>query len=238
VQTGERVSIGIGHGAAGSRLAAISPRSDAESTGPGPATILRRSAQPTRRAVLQLQDPGDPAAPPGLPEWFAERAFHCYTVGARLPSAARLSTRHGRRAWRPAFADLDAAFAGLRRTDGIASVIVTARGRAAVAAAMWTDAGPEPRADALILSSPAWPKGSLHLNISCPVLVIADRASSVARTSPWPRRAPGPGAPPTLGSHVTWVALPHAGPGQEQILDELGRWLGAYMYSQARDQLL
>jgi hypothetical protein len=200
--------------------------------------ILRRSGQPTRRAVLHLQDPSDPAAPPGMADWFAERAFHVYAVGLRLPSTPRLPTRHGRRAWRPAFADLDAACAGLRRTHGLASVILTARGRAAVAAAMWSDAGQEPGADALILSVPAWPKGSLDLDISCPVLVIGDRATSPARVRPWPHRAPAPNVPPTLGNHVTWLALPHGGVGQHRFLDELGRWLGAYMYSQMRDQLL
>ena len=67
-----------------------------------------------------------------------------------------------------------------------------------------------------------------------------------------------------LGGHVTWLQLPDAtgavsssacapaaglggpaGPGsagspagRQTFFDELGRWLGAYMYGQARDQLL
>jgi hypothetical protein len=205
----------------------------------GPASILRRSAQQTRRAVLHVQGPGDLAAPAELPDWFAERAFHFYVASLRLPPAARLSIRHARRDLRPAFADLDAACDRLRRTDGIASLIVTAQGRAAVAAALWSDARQQQRADALILSVPAWPKGSLQMNIACPVLVIAGPGGSRARTRPWPRRPRGAGVPPVpLGSHVTWLALADAGAGQHQFLDELGRWLGAYMYSQERDQLL
>ena len=51
------------------------------------------------------------------------------------------------------------------------------------------------------------------------------------------------GAGLQLGGHVTWLRLP-AGPavddtaGRRQFFDELGRWLGAYMYGHVRDQLL
>jgi len=41
-----------------------------------------------------------------------------------------------------------------------------------------------------------------------------------------------------LGSHVTRLALPDAGEDRRAYLAELGRWLGAYMYGQGRDQLL
>jgi hypothetical protein len=45
---------------------------------------------------------------------------------------------------------------------------------------------------------------------------------------------------------VTWLRLeegldgPERGPGDDRrrFFDELGRWLGAYMYGQVRDQLL
>jgi hypothetical protein len=53
-------------------------------------------------------------------------------------------------------------------------------------------------------------------------------------------------APTALGPHVTWLWLPggldspeRAGAaGRRVLFDEIGRWLGAYMYGQVRDQLL
>jgi hypothetical protein len=105
-----------------------------------------------------------------------------------------------------------------------------------VAAALWADSQPS-RADALILSAPAWPKGGVRLAIACPVLVIGHEGSPAA-TRPWPRRAHGRGVPPQLGSHVTWLTLAGAGGDQRRLLEELGRWLGAYMYGSLRDQLL
>ncbi len=81
----------------------------------------------------------------------------------------------------------------------------------------------------------------------------------------WPLRSRRPAGGPVagaaqLGGHVTWLRLPeatgavtgaaggaiggavHAGPGSpaggQTFFDELGRWLGAYMYGQVRDQLL
>jgi hypothetical protein len=240
-----------------------STRRGAIGSGLAAAMIRRSSAQPTRRAVLHLQAPGDPAVPAVLASWFTERAFHFYAADLRLPPAAVLSARHAGRDLRPAFADLDAACTRLRRVDGMASLIVTAQGRAAAAVALWSDsrmarddwqlaesrraaspsmpgeAGQQPRADALILSKPAWPKGSLHLAIACPVLVIASQGASPAGTRPWPRRPRGAGAPPLhLGSHVTWLALADESADRQRFLDELGRWLGAYMYGPVRDQLL
>jgi hypothetical protein len=214
--------------------------------------VVRSSAQPTRRAVLHVQAPDDPAAPPELASWFTERAFHYYAAGLRLAPAARLTGRQpGLRAGRPigrpvgrragrdlrdACTDLDAACARVRGSDGMASVIVTAHGRAAVAAALWADSEPS-GADALILSEPAWPRGGLRLAIACPVLVITDDGSQAAGRSR-PRRARAPGMPPQLGSHVTWLTLADTGGDQRRLLEELGRWLGAYMYGAMRDQLL
>ncbi len=211
--------------------------------------------------------------PADLASWFSERAFHFYVAGLRLPARAVLSARHAGRDLHQAFADLDAACTGLRQADGMATLIVTAQGRAAVAAALWADrrargsvwppgdespAGdewpaedewPRPdgrplRADALILSAPAWPaRRALRLNIACPVLVIASQCTPAASRA-WTGRARtpgarGPGAPAIqLGSHVTWLSLPGAGADRRAYLAELGRWLGAYMYGQVRDQLL
>jgi hypothetical protein len=49
-----------------------------------------------------------------------------------------------------------------------------------------------------------------------------------------------------LGEHVTWLKLHDGLPGQallvgperRRLFDELGRWLGAYLSGQIRDQLL
>jgi hypothetical protein len=212
------------------------------------AMVWRSSAQPTRRAVLQVQAPDDPAVPADLASWFTERAFHFYVAGVGLPRMAAPSARHAGRDMRPAFADLDAACTRLRRTDGMAKVIVTAQGRAAVAAALWSDrrktgeAGHRARADALILSAPAWPaRGSLHLNIACPVLVIGGPGANPARAGsrPRPGNRQGPGMSAVqLGGHVTWLSLADSDPDRRLFLDQLGRWLGAYMYGPVRDQLL
>jgi hypothetical protein len=228
------------------------------------ALVRCSSAQASRRAVLHVQAPGDPMPPPDLASWFTERAFHFYSASLRLPASAVLSARQAGRDLRPAFTDLDAACTLLRQADGMATVIVTAQGRAAVAAALWTDRRtpgddwpqaddwPLARADALILSAPAWPaRRAMRLNIACPVLVIASQgaapaASPVRSLRPRARARAraraghrGPGAPAMLlGSHVTWLALPDAGADRRAYLAELGRWLGAYMYGQVRDQLL
>jgi alpha-beta hydrolase superfamily lysophospholipase len=190
--------------------------------------------------VLHVQAPGDPDAPPELASWFTERAFHYYAAGLRLAPAARLTKRRVRRRavrdLRDACTDLDAACARVRGSDGMTSVIVTAYGRGAVAAALWADTQPA-GADALILSAPAWPRGGRRLTIACPVLVITHDGSQAA-TGPWPRRGRAPGLPPQLGNHVTWLTLAEAGGDQRPLLEELGRWLGAYMYGTLRDQLL
>jgi hypothetical protein len=209
------------------------------------------SAQATRRAVLHVQAAGDPPVPADLASWFTERGFQFYVAGVRLPFV--LAGRHAERDLTTVFADLDAASACLRGPDGMVSVVVTARGRAAFAAAMWSarrEAADERQANALILSAPLWPaRANLELDIACPVLVVVDGTSDVGapgqRTGP-PRpgrlRSARPnrsGAHATqLGRHVTWLALAHADADRELFLTELGRWLGAYMYGRGRDRLL
>jgi hypothetical protein len=165
---------------------------------PATAMFRRKSSQPSRRAVLHVQATGDPAVPAGLGAWYTERAFHFYVAGLRLPGQAPVGTRPAARYLRAAFADLDAACAHLRDADGMASVIVSAQGRAAITAALWCDArgrdargrdarGRDARdaaADAMILLAPQLPAGaSLSLDIDCPVLVLsgpADEARAAA----------------------------------------------------------
>jgi len=216
------------------------------------AMFRRRSLQPSRRAVLHIQAAGDPAVPSDVADWFTERAFHFYLAGLRVPN--RVSARPAARSLASACSDLDAACARLRQADGIGSVIVAAQGRGALAAALWSDgrAGGS-CADALVLYEPELPaRPALKLSISCPVLVVTGlvqgggaRALRGA-ASYWPLRPRRPAsAAAQLGSHVTWLHLPRpAGKGQAEdagrrlFFDELGRWLGAYMYGQVRDQLL
>ena len=233
-RTGERVSTSTSHGALDSTATAL---------------IRRSSAQASRRAVLHVQAAGDPMPSADLTSWFTERAFHFYVAGLRLPAAGTRAARYAGRDLRPAIGDLDRACTRLRQAEGMASVIVTAQGRAAPVAALWADrAAPDDwpaRADALILSAPAWPaRRDLGLNIPCPVLVIASRSTGPAANRAWPRgprSRVGRGAgmqPMQLGSHVTWLTFPDSGADRRAYLAELGRWLGAYMYGQGRDQLL
>jgi hypothetical protein len=209
------------------------------------------SAQATRRAVLHVQAAGDPPVPADLASWFTERGFQFYVAGVRLPFG--LSAKHVERDLTSVFADLDAASACLRGPDGMVSVVVTARGRAAFAAALWSasrGATDERQANALILSAPVWPvRASLQLDIACPVLVVVDRngddGASSQRTSPPRQGRLRQGRPSRssahasqLGRHVTWLAMAHADADRELFLSELGRWLGAYMYGLGRDRLL
>jgi hypothetical protein len=233
--TGERVSTSTIHEAARSDARDLSTR--LLTTG----MVRLGSAQATRRAVLHVQAAGDPPVPSDLANWFTERGFQFYIAGVRLPVGA-LSDRHAERDLRPVFADLDAAAACLRGPDGMVSVVVTARGRAAFATALWSarrGAAGERQADALILSAPVWPaRADVQLDIACPVLVVDGEVQArLGRLRPG--RPARPGVPITqLGCHVTWLALADADADRPLYLTELGRWLGAYMYGLGRDRLL
>ncbi len=210
----------------------------------------RRSVQPSRRAVLQVQAPGDPGVAAGLVRWFTERAFHFYVAGLHMPAAA-LRGRRPDRHLAAALADLDAACAHLRQSEGMTNVLVSGHGLGATAAAMWSDARQSGAADALILHDPALPR-RLTLNITCPVLVLVDATGEAGEDQTasdgsrrWPLARRGDSAASTrLGRHVTWLALEPGsrlgddGTDPRHVFDQLGRWLGAYMYGQARDQLL
>jgi alpha-beta hydrolase superfamily lysophospholipase len=88
------------------------------------------------------------------------------------------------------------------------------------------------------------------LDISCPVLVMCPSASWDAPGGSGglltARVLTGGRATMRLGAHVTWLKLEGALPGQalpdgpdrRRFFDELGRWLGAYLSGQVRDQLL
>jgi alpha-beta hydrolase superfamily lysophospholipase len=88
------------------------------------------------------------------------------------------------------------------------------------------------------------------LDIACPVLVMYTAADWDARPDGRRRmdsKARGGGHGTTrLGPHVTWLRLadeltgplPPDGPDGTPFFRELGRWLGAYLSGQFRDQLL
>ena len=238
---------GPGGNPAASSPKAAPPPADAGG-GPGSTALFRRrSVHASRRGVLHLQSARDTPAPADLASWFTERGFHFYVAALRWPRRpGRL--RRGGRALTAAFAELDARCEHLRTADGIDNVFVTAHGEGALAAAMWCTApssGSHP--DALILYAPSFGRGRRAarrgLDIPCPVLVIG----GTAHRRRWRRgAATAPAAAIHLGSHVTWLrpadseARPDAREPEDRsrFFNEMGRWLGAYMYGQARDQLL
>jgi hypothetical protein len=238
------------------------------------AVLRRRSARPTKRAVIYLHCLDDPFVPDDLASWYTERGFHFYVADLRrLADSGRVETGH---AVQDSAAELDAYFGYLdtaaqhvREADGMETVVAGAHGTGALVAALWCHArrGSRP-ADALILASPALQAGSWlsrlaggrrrgapllavlrrrvrrGLDINCPVLVLCPARDWDATGGPGGLLAvPGLGGPATmrLGPHVTWRKVDDAGPGGPglgQLLDEQGRWLGAYLSSQIRDQLL
>lgn len=241
----------------------------------------RRSARPTRRAVIYLHCLDDPFVPADLASWYTDRGFHFYAADLRrLGDTARAESGRAEagRAVPDSVAELDAYFACLdtaaqhvREADGMETVVLCGHATGALVAALWCHArrGGRP-ADALILAGPSLRAGSWlarlagsrgrraapllavtrrrvrrGLDISCPVLVLCpatdwDATGGTSGLLGLPGLAGGP-AIIRLGPHVTWRKVDEEGPdgaGLGQLLDEQGRWLGAYLSSQIRDQLL
>jgi hypothetical protein len=218
------------------------------------AMFRRRSARPSRRAVLYLHYLNDSFVPGDLASWYTERGFHFYVADLR-PQGQLDGSAGGRlqgKRLKACFAGLDSACRYLRKTDGIDALIVCAHGAGALAAALWCNARREARpADALVLSSPAFGRRLRRgLDIACPVLVIsaagepgADQGAAGGAFRG--RRSRSRRGTIRLGPHVTWLRLDDPLPGESSaaeyrrhFFDEMGRWLGAYMYGQVRDQLL
>ena len=216
--------------------------------------LRRRSTLPTRRCVLHLHCDRDTFVPEDLVSWYTERGFHFYVADLRPQQGLERAARQ--RGLGPGrgecFAGLDGASRQLRDAEGLDMIIVSAHGADALTAALWCDARRDAGlADALILSSPALGRRPRRaLDIACPVLVMSPAADTEAQSSP-----PGPlarlrrisdAATVRLGAHVTWLRLTEgldgqacgAGADRRRFFDELGRWLGAYMYGKVRDQLL
>jgi hypothetical protein len=221
------------------------------------AVFVRRSTRPSRRAVLHLHELTDSLAPPDLVRWYNERGFHFYLTGVGTTEHAQSGRHKLARSQPSAFGALDAACAHLRRADGIDAIILSAQGPTALITAQWCDARPDSRpVEAVILSNPDFGRNRIRLNIPCPVLVI-----SAARPRHDARREHRTNESVRLGQHVTWLQIEAAGcpvaaatatasadvrsaasngpaPQRRRLFDEMGRWLGAYMYGQVRDQLL
>jgi Serine aminopeptidase, S33 len=259
----------------------------------GAAVLRRRTARPSRRAVVYVHCLGDSFVPADLVGWYTDRGFHFYAadlraVGGGEPGGPELSGPAGELG--AYFACLDAAITHLRAADAIDTVVVSGHAAGALVAALWCHArrGSQPM-DALILASPElgaarrWPRRAAArrengtvgraspllagaqrrlrhgLEIACPVLVMCPAV---------PGHGPGGsagllplgllgavGALGTLagrratlrlGEHVTWLTMDGGLPGQtpalaperRHFLDELGRWLSAYLSGAIRDQLL
>ena len=212
----------------------------------GSAVFLRRSARPSRRAVLHLHDLTGSFAPADLARWYNERGFHFYVTDLDFREPIDSAGRHRTaRSVRACFAALDSACGHMRAADGIDAIILSAQDDAAPVAALWCHArrATSP-VDALILSNPVFGKGlRSSLDIATPVLVIS-AVGGPARTSGLGLRDRRRESI-KLGQHVTWLYIDQdqAVPGdnssvRRRLFDEMGRWLGAYMYGQVRDQLL
>jgi len=215
-----------------------------ELTPGGGVMLRRRSALPTRRSVLYVHCERDPFVPEDLVNWYTERGFHFYVIDLRPEEALDRPARHrARPGLGERLARIDAACRHLREAEGIDMIVVGAHAAGALTAALWCDAHRDAKlADALILSRPAFGRRLRRgLDIACPVLVLSP-AEGRGRAA---GRSKG-SAPVRLGPHVTWLRLedgldgqtPGARAGRRQFFDEMGRWLGAYMYGSIRDQLL
>jgi pimeloyl-ACP methyl ester carboxylesterase len=250
------------------------------------AVLRRRSARPTKRAVIYLHCMRDAFVPADLAGWYTDRGFHFYVADLRTLAGPGGPGRPGQESRGEIlgeyFACLDAAAAHVRDADGIETVVLCAHAAGALIAALWCHArrARQP-ADALILTGPEFgPAGSWvaravaggelsmptrrpasllagaqrrlrrGLDIGCPVLVMCPSAGWDAPGGSGGllvlRVLTGGRATVRLGAHVTWLKLQGGRPGQalpdgpdrKRFFDELGRWLGAYLSGQVRDQLL
>jgi hypothetical protein len=221
----------------------------------GGVVLWRRSALPSRRCVLYLHCERDAPVPEDLVVWYTERGFHFYVVDPGPPDrSGRPGRQRGQGPGGECFVSLDAACHHLRDVEGIDMIILSAHSADALTAALWCDARRSAGlADALILFSPAFGRLRRDLDVACPVLVISPAGDPEAGGSPAVRlasrlRRRNDPATVGLGIHMTWLRLEDGlesggqggadDAGRRRFFDELGRWLGAYMYGQVRDQLL
>lgn len=153
----------------------LGPGDDGDMPGRGAAVLRRRSARPSKRAVIYVHCLGDSFVPGDLAGWYTERGFHFYVADLRTEAGSRRPGTAGRPAAGGAegaareltgfFASLDAAVLHLRVSDCIDTLVVCAHGAGAVIAALWCHArrASQP-ADALVLASPAVGRGAPSLS--------------------------------------------------------------------------
>lgn len=202
------------------------------------AVLRRRSARPSRWAVIYVHCLGDAFVPADLVAWYTDRGFHFYAADLRDVGAERHGGQDGTRAaedLHECFACLDAAMDHLR-ADAINTVVVCAHGTGALIAALWCHArrGSRP-VDALVLASPALGKPS-WLRHGSPLLAAGQRRLRKGLEIPSPvlvmcpekgwdvpggaggllglRGMAGGHATMRLGEHVTWLKLDGSLPGQ------------------------
>ncbi|HUY46654.1 MAG TPA: alpha/beta hydrolase [Streptosporangiaceae bacterium] len=124
--------------------------------------LRRRSARPTKRAVIYLHCMNDPFVPADLASWYTDRGFHFYVADLRrLGDPGRPAPDSRAEELAEYFEWLDAAARHVREADRIETVVLCAHATGALIAALWCHArrGSQP-ADALILASPSFGSGS------------------------------------------------------------------------------
>ena len=172
------------------------------------AVLRRRSARPTKRAVIYLHCMNDAFVPADLASWYTERGFHFYVADLRrLDDPGRPAAENHAEELGEYLACLDTAVRHVREADGIETVVLCAHASGAIIAALWCHArrASQP-ADALVLASPSLRGGSW---LARTVGRRAHRAEpphpAAARGGPPPGPArpghqlPGPGAVPVRG---------------------------------------
>ena len=126
------------------------------------AVLRRRSARPTKRAVIYLHCMNDAFVPADLASWYTERGFHFYVADLRrLDDPGRPAAENHAEELGEYLACLDTAVRHVREADGIETVVLCAHASGAIIAALWCHArrASQP-ADALILASPSLRGGS------------------------------------------------------------------------------
>ncbi|HEY5355620.1 MAG TPA: alpha/beta hydrolase [Streptosporangiaceae bacterium] len=126
------------------------------------AVLRRRSARPTKRAVIYLHCMSDSFVPADLASWYTERGFHFYVADLRrLGDPARPPAETQAEELGEYLACLDTAVRHVRDADGIETVVLCAHATGAIIAALWCHArrASQP-ADALVMASPSFGSGS------------------------------------------------------------------------------
>jgi len=223
----------------------------------GAAVLRRRTARPSRRAVVYVHCLGDSFVPADLVGWYTDRGFHFYAADLRAADAIDTVVVSAHSAGALFAALWCHARRGSQPMDALilASPELGAGRRWPGRAAAGRENGAGPASPLLAGAQRRLRRG---LEIACPVLVMSPAVQG---------HAPGAGgmlplgllgavgalgtlagrrATIRLGEHVTWLTLDGGLPGQDpapapqrrHFLDELGRWLSAYLSGAIRDQLL